>query len=48
MRVFTTTLAVVALSGCYVVTEQPQLAGQDVRLTVLHTNDTWGYTEPCG
>jgi 2',3'-cyclic-nucleotide 2'-phosphodiesterase (5'-nucleotidase family) len=39
MRVFTTTLALVALSGCYVVTEQPQLAGQDVRLTVLHTSD---------
>lgn len=39
MRVFTTTLALVALSGCYVVSEQPQLAGQDVRLTVLHTSD---------
>lgn len=26
-------------AGCYQVTEQPQLAGQDVQLTVLHTSD---------
>lgn len=27
------------LGGCYRVTEQPNLAGQDVHLTVLHTSD---------
>src|SRR5689334_4556414 len=27
------------LFGCYRVTEQPNLAGQDVHLTVLHTSD---------
>jgi len=21
---------------------------QPIELTVLHTNDTWGYSEPCG
>lgn len=31
--------AVALIGGCYRVTEQPQLAGQDVRLTVLHTSD---------
>lgn len=36
------TVALLALSissACYQVTEQPILAGQDVRLTVLHTSD---------
>ena len=28
-----------ATVACYRVTEQPNLAGQDVRLTVLHTSD---------
>jgi 5'-nucleotidase / UDP-sugar diphosphatase len=32
-------LVVAGLGGCYRVTEQPELAGQDVRLTVLHTSD---------
>lgn len=35
----TAALAALLTASCYVVTEQPQLAGQDVRLTVLHTSD---------
>src|SRR5262245_23153088 len=31
--------AILMLGGCYRVTEQPNLAGQDVHLTVLHTSD---------
>ena len=32
-------LCLLAAQGCYKVSEQPSLAGQDVRLTVLHTSD---------
>jgi len=24
------------------------IAGDAVPLAIIHTNDTWGYTEPCG
>lgn len=30
------------LSGAQVITEKPS------RLVILHTNDTWGYYDPCG
>lgn len=29
-------------------TPTPTPTPQPVELTVLHTNDTWGYSEPCG
>jgi 2',3'-cyclic-nucleotide 2'-phosphodiesterase (5'-nucleotidase family) len=33
------TVVFLAVASCYRTTEQPRLAGQDVRLTVLHTSD---------
>ena len=38
-RLLSPLVASLALGGCYAVSEQPNLAGQDVRLTVLHTSD---------
>jgi 2',3'-cyclic-nucleotide 2'-phosphodiesterase (5'-nucleotidase family) len=38
-RLSASAIAAILSSGCYQVTEQPNLAGQDVRLTVLHTAD---------
>src|SRR5687768_14531909 len=32
-------LCLFSVASCYRVAEQPNLAGQDVRLTVLHTSD---------
>ena len=29
-------------------TPTPTPTPQPIELTVLHTNDTWGYSEPCG
>ena len=29
-------------------TPAPTPTPQPIELTVLHTNDTWGYSEPCG
>lgn len=26
----------------------PTPTSQPIELTVVHTNDTWGYSEPCG
>jgi 2',3'-cyclic-nucleotide 2'-phosphodiesterase (5'-nucleotidase family) len=39
MRSAALVFACAAVCSCYKVTEQPDLAGQDVRLTVLHTSD---------
>jgi 2',3'-cyclic-nucleotide 2'-phosphodiesterase (5'-nucleotidase family) len=36
---FAISVAVLAAGGCYRVSEQPELAGQDVHLTVMHTSD---------
>lgn len=30
------------------VTPTPTPAAEPFTLTLLHTNDTWGYTQPCG
>jgi len=29
-------------------TSTPTPTPQPIELTVMHTNDTWGYSEPCG
>lgn len=40
-------VVVMALAGCQslskTATQQPELD-----LTLVHSNDTWGYTDPCG
>jgi hypothetical protein len=36
-------LAAFLLAGC-----QAAPAGEPLNLKVVHTNDTWGYTQPCG
>jgi 5'-nucleotidase / UDP-sugar diphosphatase len=38
-RVFAAALAAAGLGGCIVQQEQPDLVGQDIRLTVVHTSD---------
>jgi 2',3'-cyclic-nucleotide 2'-phosphodiesterase (5'-nucleotidase family) len=39
-----------ALFGCSGImsTPIPTPTPRPIELTVLHTNDTWGYSEPCG
>src|SRR3954451_22813918 len=38
-RTFASVVAVLALSACTVDKPQPNLVGQDIRLTIIHTSD---------
>jgi 2',3'-cyclic-nucleotide 2'-phosphodiesterase (5'-nucleotidase family) len=49
-------LLILLVAGCYpatspetpVVSPQPTVPTKPINLTVVHTNDTWGYLLPCG
>ena len=36
------------LAACVVPSVEPPASQEPLQLTLLHTNDTWGYLWPCG